>query len=562
MNFKYIKHIIPGAALVLATAGMSSCTGDLDVTPHDPSTQMNTNEPALFTKCYANMALAGQTGPDGDCDIDGLDGGTTGFVRQLFNTQELPTDEAICCWGDPGVDQFNFGTWDSSHPMINGFYYRLYAGVSYCNKYLQECGGQDAQHTAEVRFLRALYYYYLMDAFGNVPFTTEVSIEAPKQIKRADLFKWLEEELINEVEPNLMDASVTHEGEVGYGRAQKDAAWLLLARMYLNAEVYTGTARWQDAKTYAEKVIAGPHKLWTTPKNGYSAYQMLFMGDNGTNGASQEAVLSLIQDGTTTASYGTTLFLMASTWKSDMNFDKNYGSSEFWAGNRARSNLVKKFFSNGDAPQDSTYKVTTAAGDARALFCGCGTEVKKNDKKSEEASKLAGKEVIVNDTNYVKRTLVAEKWGEYTNGFSVAKYRNTYSDGSIPHNAKFCDTDFFLMRSAEAYFIAAEADARLHGDVTTDCAKYINDIRQRAGVSTQDRWTVNQILDERAREFYFEGYRRTDLIRYGLFNTGEYLWEWKGGTLKGVSFPATHCVFAIPANDIIANPNLKQNEGY
>ena len=157
MNFKYIKHIIPGAALVLATAGMSSCTGDLDVTPHDPSTQMNTNEPALFTKCYANMALAGQTGPDGDCDIDGLDGGTTGFVRQLFNTQELPTDEAICGWGDPGIDQFNFGTWDSSHPMINGFYYRLYAGVSYCNKYLQECGGQDAQHTAEVRFLRALY---------------------------------------------------------------------------------------------------------------------------------------------------------------------------------------------------------------------------------------------------------------------------------------------------------------------------------------------------------------------------------------------------------------------
>ena len=73
MNFRYLKNILPAAALILATAGMSSCTGDLDVTPIDPSTNMTVNEPALFTKCYANMALAGQTGPDGDCDIDGLD---------------------------------------------------------------------------------------------------------------------------------------------------------------------------------------------------------------------------------------------------------------------------------------------------------------------------------------------------------------------------------------------------------------------------------------------------------------------------------------------------------
>ena len=556
MNLRYIKNILPAAALILASAGMGSCTGDLDVTPHDPSTTMTTDEPALFTKCYANMALAGQTGPDGDCDIDGLDGGTTGFVRQLFNTQELPTDEAICGWGDTGIDQYNFGTWDSSHPMIAGFYYRLYAGITYCNHYLEVCEGQDEQHMAEVRFLRALYYYYLMDAFGNVPFATKLSSESPQQIKRADLFAWIETEL-KEIEPALMEPSVTKEGQAGYGRAQKDAAWLLLARMYLNAEVYTGTARWQDAKTYAEKVINGPHKLFTAGKNGYSAYQMLFMGDNGTNGASEESVLSLIQDGATTASYGTTLFLMASTWKSDMNFDKNYGSSEFWAGNRSRSNLVKKFFPNGDAPQDSTYKVVAAAKDDRALFCGQGTDVKKDDKKSE----AAGHDVY--DTAYVKRTLVAEKWGEYTNGFSVAKFRNTYSDGSTPHNAKFADADFFLMRSAEAYLIAAEADARLNGGVTTSAGtQYINALRSRANASTQTQWSLSQILDERAREFYFEGYRRTDLIRYGLFNSGDYLWEWKGGTLAGVSFPATRCLYAIPENDRLANPNLVQNPGY
>lgn len=185
--------------------GMASCDV-LDVTPIDPGTVMKVDANGLMNKCYANMAIAGQQGPDdGDCDVDGLDGGTTGFVRQLWNANELPTDEAMCCWGDDGISSFNFNQYTSSHPMLQGFYYRLYTGIDYCNHYLEKCADYDATMTAEARFLRAMYYYHLMDCFGNVPFTEVISSECPKQIKRADLFKYIEKELL-EIEPNLLEA--------------------------------------------------------------------------------------------------------------------------------------------------------------------------------------------------------------------------------------------------------------------------------------------------------------------------------------------------------------------
>ena len=534
MNLKYFKNIIPAAALI-AAVGLSSCTKDLDVTPIDPSKTMVPDEAALFTKCYAQMALQGQTGANGDCDIDGLDGGTAGFVRQLFNANELTTDEAICAWGDPGIPAFNFNQWDASHPMLQGFYYRLFTGITYCNHYLEVCGDADATHVAEIRFLRALFYYHLMDCFGNVPFATALMATSPEQIQRAELFKWIESELL-EVKDQMMTPAARKDTDANYGRADQDAANLLLARLYLNAEVYSGTARWSDAKTYAEKVINGPHKLWTSSMNGWSAYQMLFMGDNGSNGASQEAILPLLQDGIKTTAWCTSLFLAASTWKSDMDTDSNYGTSEFWAGNRARSQLLAKFFPAGNAPAATISEMAEAAGDDRALFFG------------------------------IDRTLVVDKPTEFTSGYSVGKYRNTYASGGSAHNSQFVDTDFFLMRSAEAYLIAAEADARLNGGTTTATGTgYINALRERANTTTSNSYTTDQVLDERSRELYFEGFRRTDLIRYGYFGgdkSSQYLWDWKAGSQNGAGFAAYLNLFAIPAEDMNANPNLVQNAGY
>lgn len=530
MITKYLKYIAPAAALVLSL-GTTSCVGDLDVEPIDPSTNMTADAEGLLNKCYANLGMTGQQGSGDDIDVDGSDGGFTGFLRQLFNSNELTTDEAICSWGDDGISSYNFNSYDASHPMLQTFYYRVYFGIDCCNHYLEVMSGHDATMTAEARFLRAYYYYVLMDAYGNVPFTEVVTSEKPKQISRADLYTWIENELL-ECEPDLLEPAARTFGQEGYGRADKAAAWLLLSRLYLNAEVYTGTAQWQKAVDYAQKVIDSPYHLFTTGSENFSAYQMLFMGNNGENGASVEAILPVLQDGLTTKTWGGVLFIIAANCRSDM---PSLGTTEQWAGNRARPDLLAKFFPNGDAPNADTDAMVAAAGDDRALFYG------------------------------IDRTLDIESSSEFAQGYSVMKFTNLYSDGGTPHNSQFVDTDFFLLRYAEAYLNYAEATARLSGtgNTTPQGTAYINKLRERAHTTTKSIYSLDEVCDEWSREFYFEGRRRTDLIRFGKFGgSSDYKWTWKGGVKNGTNFDPHYNLFPLPATDLNANPNLTQNPGY
>lgn len=534
---KYIfKNIIPAAALALAL-GVTSCTKDLDVVPIDPNVSTELNLDGLYLKCYANLALPGNGGANGDSDIDGYDGGTAGFIRQLFNSNELPTDESICCWGDPGISGFNFNQYDAAHPMMHMYYYRLTTGINYCNSYLNEVGdGGDAQKKAEVRFLRALQYYMLMDAFGNIPFTE--TLAKPEQISRQEAYNWIEQELLA-AEPDLMEAKAMKSSDSNYGRATKGACWMLLARLYLNAEVYTGTAQWAKASEYANKVISSSYQLNTAGANQWTAYQMLFMADNGESSAAYEAVFPILQDGSTTTSWGGALFCIASTFDGKMHANKEEptatnNTDQAWGGNRARAELVLKFFPNGDVPEGQSYDLYKAAGDDRALFCSEG------------------------------HTLNVEKPTDFTNGFGVAKWTNFRSDNGATKNASFPDTDFFLFRLAEAYLTVAEADARQNGGSTTATGtELINRLRQRANATTKNTYTLDNIIDEWAREFFYEGRRRVDLIRFGLYGgNNSYKWEWKGGAKEGTTFSADLNIYAIPSNEIATNSNLKQNPGY
>ena len=534
---KYIKRIVPVAAMLLSL-GATSCVGDLDVTPINPNLQTNLDINGLFNKCYANFALAGNSGGNGDCDIDGLDGGTTGFVRQLFNANELTTDEAICGWGDEGIASFCYNSYNASHPMLNGFYARITTGIAYCNQYLAEAGSQDATMTAEIRFLRAFEYFTLMDCWGNIPFTLE-PMTKPVQYSRTQAYDWLEKELL-EIEPNLSEAKAKKSTDSGYGRVDKAACWLLLSRLYLNAEVYTGTAQWAKAKEYAKKVMDSSYKLNMEGKNGWSAYQMLFMGDNGETDAAYEGIFPLLQDGLKTTSWGTSLFLMASTYDEDMHGDPNdavatNGTDQKWGGNRARPDLVKKFFPQGDVPHLESYQTAEAAGDDRALFNG------------------------------INRTLDNDDVATFKSGYAVAKFNNFKIDGSKGHDGTFCDADFFLMRAAEAYLNFAEADARLNGNQTSEeGTKAINKIRERANATTREgSYSLNDICDEWSREFYFEGRRRMDLIRFNRFGGNvNYNWQWKGGVKAGRNFSKDLNIFAIPTNELTSNKNLHQNPGY
>lgn len=537
---RLIKNLLPVAAFAL-TFGISSCNF-MEISPEDPDVITEVTPEQLLTKCYANIGMAGQGGANGDCDIDGLDGGTTGFVRQLFNANELTTDEAVCGWGDEGISAFVYNSYDASHPMLRGFYYRLLFGVTICNEYLTKFGDREAQMAAEARFLRALNYYELMDCFGNVPFTTEVSSNKPKQIKRAELFKWIESEL-TDIDKNLADPKPKSSKDKGYGRVDKAAAWLLLARMYINAEVYTGTARWNDAKTFAKKVMDSGYQIYkraqTDPQGQvWSAYQQLFMGDNGENGAYVEAIFPILQDGITTTSWGTTLYLMSGSSDKNVCVKKDgstgNGTTEAWGGNRCRPDLIAKFFPRKDAPAVNAYAMPEAAGDDRAIFDAVG------------------------------RTLDNVEIGTFKNGFATCKFNNYKVTGETGSSATFADADFFFFRRAEANLIFAEADARLNGGTTTnEGAAAFNELRKRANAGTKAAYSLNDICDEWSREFYFEGLRRPTLIRFNRFGgNNNYTWQWKGGAYEGTRFSEKKNIFAIPTQDLTVNENLKQNPGY
>ena len=551
MNFKYRK-ILPAAAMVLSL-GLSSCTGDLDVTPIDPNKNTTVDAQKLFNKCYAEFVLEGY-GP-GSSELDLGDSGLSVLYRLLWNANELTTDEAICGWTDKGVAEFDYGTFTATNDCLYGLYWRLCFGVSVCNQYLKECSDYDASMTAEVHFLRDLYYYFLLDNFGNPSFTEVVSSDDPKQIQSADLYAWI----VNDLEENMdkmLAPSVRKKGEANYGRADQSAAWMLLARLYLNAQKYQGTPEWEKAKTYANKVIKesgrsiwmGDNTVAHTSKNGiWSAYQMLFMADNDSSGAANETVFGFVLEGASSASWGGSTFLVASTRDGYMGDYYPQKTDQAWGGNRTRVDLIKKFIRIEEfdkLPDWSTQTIIDAAKDDRALFFGDNAD----------------------GTGKVKdRLYTNDDVATFNNGIAVNKFSSQRSDGGDPSNTTHTDNDIALMRLAEAYLIFAEAEARAANSSTTlaEGTALINALRIRANNPNQkSAYSLDEVLDERSRELYFEGIRRTDLIRYGYFGGSSYTWQWKGNVQEGGTFAAFRNIFPIPTTELGANKNLKQNPGY
>lgn len=552
---RYIKNVLPVVAAAFVFS-FTSCVNDLDNAEHpkDENLSIQNNMIGEFNKCYANLALPGNGGANGDSDLDGYDGGTAGFIRQMWNVNELPTDEAICGWGDPGIQDFVFNTYGPAHPMAAMFYFRLMTGITYCNDYLANFATRDSkganlitvsdaemrQMAAEVRFVRALHYFYMMDTFGNIPFPETIG-QKPRQASRKEVYDFIESELLA-IEPDLGPAVARTSSQAGYGRANKAADWLLLARLYLNAEVYTGTPQWAKAAEYAKRVMDSGYKLNTTPSadGKWTAYQKLFMGDNGESSASQEIIFPILFDGITTTSYGGSFYVIASTFDGKMHADPadanaTNGTTGAWAGNRARPDLVRKFFPTGDVPEVESYVMRQKANDDRAIFWG-------KDRKLDN-----------------------ETQSTFTDGFGVAKFLNFHSDGTPTHDAQFPDTDYPLMRAAEAYLMYAEAQARLNGGTTNaEGTAAINALRSRAHADIKAVYNLSDICDEWSREFYFEGLRRTTLIRFNRFGgDNNYNWTWKGGDKEGRNFAATRNIYAIPEQDRTANgENLKQNPGY
>ena len=520
--------------IVFIAGGFTACKKDLNLQPENTNTadviySTPLGYKQVLAKVYGSYSLVSSNGVGvSDVNIAGItDAGTTDFVRAYWNMQELSTDNAICAWNDGALQSFHNLNWTSNNVYIYAMYARSLFQITVCNEFIRESTpekvaargitGVDAanivNYHAEARFIRAYQYWVLMDLFGNPPFVTEkdpIGKFIPPQIKRADLFNYIESEL------KTIDADLVPARQNEYGRADKAVAWALLARMYLNAKVYTGTDHYNDAATYAEKVIN---------EGGYSlkpSYKTLFMSDNNLN--NPEIILPIAYDGINSQNYGGTTFLICSSHSNSPADNAAHGiPGGGWLGNRSTKNLPLIF---GDYSGNN---------DKRALF-GPGTI----------------------DVNNIFA---------FTDGVGVYKFDNISSTGTTPPspNGVLCSTDFPLFRLGEMYLVYAEAVLRGGAGSSTTALEYVNLLRTRGFENATNNLTaitLTDILSERQRELYWELSRRTDLIRYGMFTGSNYVWPWKGGAGAGIAVDDHFALYPIPAAEIISNPNLKQNPGY
>lgn len=541
MKSKLLINLLLAAVTVVTVA---SCAKKLDLTPTNdltPEKAFSTADgyKSVLAKIYGGLSVTGNRGPSDLPDIGGgLDEGSqVAFIRMFFNCQELTTDEAIVAWNDQTIHDFHALRFTSADPFLRGIYARPIYNITLGNEYLRESTaenlsarnitGPDAAEInrtrAEVRFLRAFNYWVMMDLFGKSTFITEadqVGTNLPKEISRTELFTYIESEL-KAIENELAPVKT-----IEYGRVDQGAAWALLARLYLNAAVYTGTPRYNDAIVYANKVIAGGYQL-------KSGYPKLFMADNDKQ--KDEFMFAITCDGLRGRAFGNTSFLVHAPSGDDHD---EYGVGSGWNGYRATAAFGNLFADR------------TGATDQRAMFT---------------TSKYGTSDAQWN----------IPEVGDFGNGVHVIKYKNIRSDGlpvSDP-NREYADIDFPVFRLPEMYLIYAEAFLRGgNGANAATALEYMNKIRFRAygdsygpgnvGRLNASDLTLQMVLDERARELYWEGHRRTDLIRYGLLTTGTYLWPWKGGVASGTAVDPKYNLFPIPTANRTANPNLTQNPGY
>lgn len=584
-----INKLFLGAALI-ATAGMTSCVDDLNQLPDDPSTIMepsfkeNPREAIgrVIAKCYQGLAVSGQTGPDGDCDIKGIDGGTSQYTRGLFMLNEFTTDEVMWVYDDAGVPELVKGDWSSDNVVNYGIYSRLYVHIAVCNNFLKvardlekngvQIGGTGEkaisqeeidQFCREARALRALSYYNIIDLWGRgVVAWDDMSFgERPKQAEsRAALYNKVVadlEEVVKEWPENLNNSNVV------YGRIGKDAVEGLLARFYLNSEVWTGVSRYQECYNMCENIIKRHNTggfLYNGKATGLAkSYLSVFCGTNryfmpgGSLSDQNEILWGIPYDELYTQPYGGTTFLCNAAVKDAGSAELSegfcnlswYGLGNGWGCMHARQQFSEKFnFQNGVSNDNRAYLWVTENAGAKI--------------KNEPYSDFFAGYLAIKFTNLAcNEDGTMPLWNDPDTGLPRAGVTPIVSTKYYPN------TCLPLIRLADVYLMAAECATRGYGS-KTDALDYINYLRARAGVSeyVDGDLTLDNILDERARELYWECTRRTDLVRFHKFATG-YNWSWKGGTPDGQPISEDHNLFPLPANVLaIYGSQMVQNPGY
>lgn len=573
---KYINKILTAGCLVLGMGfAMTSCVNDLNVTPKDPNSFTWTNVeadpdtylPQVFAKCYSVLAVSGQSG-EGSSDMSGLDMGAGCYPRAIYMLNEFPTDETLWIWPDAGVVDIVTGTWANNNANIYGTYSRLYIAIALCNDFIRQTleSGIDLtpavrtdynnveQYRLEARALRALSYWYVLDLFGNGGWVDETMDygDSPLPITRKDLYNRLTTEL-----EAIIAAWPAANAKPSYGRVGLDGVKALLAKVYLNAKVYTNgeVDGYEKCLNLCNQIIDA-HKGSGFKSSGLANnYHALFAANNdqympgGSNSAENEILWGIPYDATNIQAYGGTRFLMAAAFVNATMADQkyymsclDYGLNDQWGCMHARAEFSDKFNST-DVRDDLWSK-----------------EAQGFTKENTEFSKFNNGYAAVKFTNLIMNA---------DGSFPKADNSKPIAVDNIAESAKVLnvnahpDTDLPVFRLADIYLMKAECFVMGNQGNADEAIAAVNVVRERAGASTWTNVTANDLLDERARELYWENHRRTDLVRFNKFTSG-YTWSWKGYVAGGTDLGSHMNVYPIPANVIAAQPEFGayQNAGY
>ena len=554
------------AAVAVVMLAFTSCINDLDTLPlndNDLTSEVvyGAEEEAYIqglAKLYATISSEELV------NVSANDAGASQVTRAFWACQEITTDACKCAWGNDGwVRTMNYNTWtDAENDAVFGVFFRSLQAISYCNEYLRqtasgklsdrgvsaELAAKIQEFRAEARVIRAWYYWMAMDVFGAVPFATEntpFGADAPPQ-KPAD---YIYDYIVSELEAVAAEDSALPAARANYPRMDKGAALGLLARVYLNAETYKGEPAYAEAKATCERIFGLGYKLAPT-------YAELFRGDNGENpDARGEFLMAVPFDTNKQQSNGGTTFLCraAQNDKDWQNYGPLMGVNGGWGGIRLHEDYVERYFNIDVENAD----FTTGEYDAKD-----GATLDERGKlffiKGRTSGSMADHSEVIN----------------FLYGWSCFKFNNIPHDKTMEEyeatavSENFTNIDLPVVRLGEIYLIYAEACARL-GQGVAEAQVKMDELAERTGmpaITVPGAWNNDArdlFLAERARELMWESCRRTDLIRYGLYTSEEYVWPFKGNeSAIGQAFPAYKKLFAIPASQIAANPDLKNPEGY
>ncbi|WP_316808220.1 RagB/SusD family nutrient uptake outer membrane protein [Pedobacter agri] len=451
--------------------------------------------------------------------------------------------------------RLHYHTWTVDEGGINNAWSLMYWGVGLCNVPIENLEKRDAAQLgitqqekdaflAELKLFRAYHYLKLMDLFGNIPVVTVVGEPArPSTLSRTEVFNFIEKEIKDNIEkaPKLSKAML--------GRMSQAGGYAMLVELYLNAQAWTGTARWDDC-------IAAADKLITNQAGGMNGNMALdpnitdqFKPDND---LSKETIFSVAYE------------FQRANFQPGFPSDFYHFNQQFiYGGSRNGNDGIVVIPDNFTKYKDADLRKRTWLLEGKMVRFDNGQALIATGGNEYDGKQLEFVDNI--RKNKTGSTVSNMSEGEENSGVRFNKYKlgNQVANATTQPSTVYNNTDWNIYRLTWIYFAKAEALMRKNGGTATaEAVQLINDCKVRAFAAadwpanqyTVASLTLDELLVERGREFIFEGFRRDDLIRFGKFATGSW-WDHQPTNANRQLYP-------IPQQQIALNSNLKQNPGY